>query len=116
MRSRRSGRLIAVLAWFSVALSALPLRAEVSREDAKLEEAISVLKALIAKSPVELRAELIHRLAEMYWEQSKRSPGGASAAARRAALRLYERVLTEYPDYPRNDEVLLQLGLAQGEA
>ncbi len=113
--------------------------------DAKRDEAIEELKKLIPKAPTERKSEMIFRLAELYWEKSKyryslemeeferayadwNEAGSVgeppkrdgfireSELIKKNALALYERVLTEYPTYERNDEVLFYLGYNEYEA
>ncbi|MCB9655971.1 MAG: tetratricopeptide repeat protein [Deltaproteobacteria bacterium] len=112
--------------------------------DEKRNEAIEELKKLIPRARESQKAEMIFRLAELYWEKSKYkyglemeayekahgawSDGGAQGAQpelksfvresdliKRNALKLYEKVLTDYPDYPRNDAVLFYLGYNEYE-
>ncbi len=104
----------------------------------KRDEAIRELKKLIHTAPPELRAEMIFRLAELFWEKSRylhamemeRYEAQHRARAHRRAdeeaidlaeatkaselvkvdaLKLYRRVLEEDPKYARNDEVLFYL-------
>jgi tetratricopeptide (TPR) repeat protein len=113
--------------------------------DAKRDEAIEELKKLIPKAPAGRKAEMIFRLAELYWQKSKYnyalemqafekayqnwSDSGSkknepaakdftreSELIKQNALKLYEKVLTEYPTYERNDEVLFYLGYNEYEA
>lgn len=113
--------------------------------DQKRDEAIEELKKLIPKAPASRKAEMIFRLAELYWEKSKykyglgmqeyekdyqqwNDSGRKSKEPNRAqfvreselikvnALKLYEKVLGEYPTYERNDEVLFYLGYNEYEA
>ena len=106
--------------------------------DAKRNEEIKILKQLIPRAGRDRKAEMIFRLADLYWQKSryrygieferyetdyarwvedgqKGTPPNNSAYIRRStlikrnALRLYERVLKAYPTYPRNDEVLFNL-------
>lgn len=113
--------------------------------DAKRDEAIEELKKLIPKAPASRKSEMIFRLAELYWEKSKYqyslemeeyegayrewNEQGArgdppkreaflrqSELIKQSALKLYERVLAEYPTYERNDEVLFYLGYNEYEA
>lgn len=113
--------------------------------DQKRDEAIEELKKLIPKAPASRKAEMIFRLAELYWEKSKYKFGLEMTAFDKAyndwvdsgragkeptqkdhireselikqnALKLYEKVLTEYPTYERNDEVLFYLGYNEYEA
>ncbi len=113
--------------------------------DAKRDEAIDELKKLIPKAPEGRKSEMIFRLAELYWEKSKykyglemdqyeKNYGDWSNAGQRGkppeikdfireselikqnALKLYEKVLTEFPTYERNDEVLFYLGYNEYES
>lgn len=113
--------------------------------DQKRDEAIDELKKLIPKAPAGRKAEMIFRLAELYWEKSKYKYGLEMEEFERAyqgwneegsqgeppkrevflresevikenALDLYEKVLTQYPTYERNDEVLFYLGYNEYEA
>ena len=113
--------------------------------DAKRDEEIELLKKLIPKAPESRKAEMIFRLAELYWEKSKYRYGlefdqfekayeewvqagqkgtppktkdfiRESELIKQNALKLYEKVLTEYPTYERNDEVLFYLGYNEYEA
>lgn len=113
--------------------------------DQKRDEAIEELKKLIPKAPATRKAEMIFRLAELYWEKSKykyglgmqeyekdyqawNDSGRKNKEPNRAqfvreselikvnALKLYEKVLGEYPTYERNDEVLFYLGYNEYEA
>src|SRR5262245_55149457 len=113
--------------------------------DQKRDEAIEELKKLIPKAPAGRKAEMIFRLAELYWEKSKYKFGLEMTAFDKAyqdyvdsgragkeptqkdyvreselikqnALKLYEKVLAEYPTYERNDEVLFYLGYNEYEA
>lgn len=113
--------------------------------DAKRDEAIDELKKLIPKAPDSRKAEMIFRLAELYWEKSKYKYGlemedyekaytkwgdsgqkgnppdmksylRESELIKQNALKLYEKVLAEYPRYERNDEVLFYLGYNEYEA
>jgi tetratricopeptide (TPR) repeat protein len=113
--------------------------------DQKRDEAIEELKKLIPKAPASRKAEMIFRLAELYWEKSKYKFGLEMTAFDKAyqdwadsgrsgreptqkdyvreselikqnALKLYEKVLGEYPTYERNDEVLFYLGYNEYEA
>lgn len=113
--------------------------------DQKRDEAIDDLKQLIPKAPASQKAEMIFRLAELYWEKSKYRNGLEMNAFEKAynrwaeggrsgrepqqkdfvreselikqnALKLYERVLTDYPTYERNDEVLFYLGYNEYDA
>lgn len=119
--------------------------ARTKKADAKRDEAIEELKKLIPKAPASRKAEMIFRLAELYWEKSKYKYGLEMEVYERAyekwgnqgqrgkppaikdfireselikqnALKLYEKVLTEYPTYERNDEVLFYLGYNEYEA
>ena len=112
--------------------------------DAKRDEEIELLKKLIPKAPESRKAEMIFRLAELYWEKSKYRYGlefeqfesayeewvqagqqgtppktkdfiRESELIKKNALKLYEKVLTEYPTYERNDEVLFYLGYNEYE-
>jgi TolA-binding protein len=113
---------------------------------AKREESINLLRTkVIPAAPEERKAELIFRLAELYWEKSKSSfaqemeayegayrewaeagqtgqPPKQDSYVRQSerikqnALDLYRRVLEEYPRYERNDEVLFYLGYNEYEA
>ena len=107
--------------------------------DAKRDEEIRILKQLIPRAGRERKAEMIFRLADLYWQKSRYRLGlemeryeaayaqwveagqqgqaprdrdflRASSRIKRNALRLYERVLKQYPSYVRNDEVLFNLG------
>lgn len=121
---------------------------EISRTrqaDEKRDEAIEELKKLIPKAPSSRKAEMIFRLAELYWEKSKYKYGlemdtyeksynewadagqrgdppkikdflRKSELIKQNALKLYEKVMTEYPTYERNDEVLFYLGYNEYEA
>ena len=111
----------------------------------KRNEAITELKKLIPTSPPSTKSEMIFRLAELYWGKAKyqfaremevfeaeharwSKEGAQGQAPRRAdylresnlvkenALRLYAKVLEDYPNYPRNDEVLFRLGQSEYEA
>ncbi len=112
---------------------------------AKREETIELLKTKVIPGASEDRkAELIFRLAELYWEKSKGSFAEEMEAFEAAyrkwseqgklgqpptrgpylrqserikenALQLYRRVLSSYPDYERNDEVLFYLALHEYE-
>ncbi|MEL6185368.1 MAG: tetratricopeptide repeat protein, partial [Myxococcota bacterium] len=113
--------------------------------DEKRDEAIEELKKLIPMAPAGRKSEMIFRLAELYWEKSKYKyslemedfeqaytdwneagsqgePPARAAFLRESelikenALRLYEKVLKEYPTYERNDEVLFYLGYNEYEA
>lgn len=113
--------------------------------DAKRDEAIEELKKLIPKAPGARKSEMIFRLAELYWQKSKYNYGlemsqfekayqawsdsGAkkgepqakdftreSELIKQNALKLYEKVLADYPTYERNDEVLFYLGYNEYEA
>lgn len=113
--------------------------------DLKRDEAIEELKKLIPKAPAGRKAEMIFRLAELYWEKSKYKYGlemevyeksynewadqgqrgkapalkdflRESELIKQNALKLYEKVLAEYPTYERNDEVLFYLGYNEYEA
>ncbi|MCK6544331.1 tetratricopeptide repeat protein [Myxococcota bacterium] len=119
--------------------------ARTQQADQKRDEAIEELKKLIPKAPAGRKAEMIFRLAELYWEKSKYKFGLEMTAFDKAynqwvdagrpgkepaqkdhireselikqnALKLYEKVLTEYPTYERNDEVLFYLGYNEYEA
>jgi tetratricopeptide (TPR) repeat protein len=119
--------------------------ARTQQADQKRDEAIEELKKLIPKAPPTRKAEMIFRLAELYWEKSKYKFGMEMTAFDKAytdwndagrpgkeptqkdyireselikqnALKLYEKVLTEYPTYERNDEVLFYLGYNEYEA
>lgn len=119
--------------------------ARTQQADAKRDEAIEELKKLIPKAPAGRKAEMIFRLAELYWEKSKYKFGLEMTAFDKAyqdyvdsgragkeptqkdyvreselikqnALKLYEKVLAEYPTYERNDEVLFYLGYNEYEA
>lgn len=117
-----------------------------SREaDRKRDEAIEQLKKLIPRAPEGRKAEMIFRLAELYWEKSKFKYGIEMASYEKQyeewvskgrkgkepkrqrfireselikgnALKLYEKVLVSYPKYHRNDEVLFYLGYNEYEA
>jgi TolA-binding protein len=111
----------------------------------KRDESIQLLKELIPRADDSRKAEMIFRLAELYWEKSKfaynqefeefekayrawaeagqrGSPPERASFIRESelikdnALNLYERVLNEYPRYERNDEVLFYLGYNEYEA
>ncbi|MEM1022747.1 MAG: tetratricopeptide repeat protein [Myxococcota bacterium] len=111
----------------------------------KRDESIQLLKELIPRADDTRKAEMIFRLAELYWEKSKfeynqefedfekayqawaesgqrGSPPERASFIRESelikdnALNLYERVLNEYPRYERNDEVLFYLGYNEYEA
>ncbi|MFO0726779.1 MAG: tetratricopeptide repeat protein [Myxococcota bacterium] len=113
--------------------------------DKKRDEAIEELKKLIPKAPTDRKAEMIFRLAELYWQKSKYNYGMEMQAYEKAyqswsdsgskkgepvakdftreselikqnALKLYEKVLQEFPTYQRNDEVLFYLGYNEYEA
>lgn len=113
--------------------------------DQKRDEAIEELKKLIPKAPTSRKAEMIFRLAELYWEKSKYKYGlemdqyekayaewadagqrgkppvikdflRESELIKQNALKLYEKVLGEFPTYERNDEVLFYLGYNEYEA
>ena len=113
--------------------------------DKKRDEAIEELKKLIPKAPTDRKAEMIFRLAELYWQKSKYNYGLEMSAYEKAyqawsdsgskkgeptakdftreselikqnALKLYEKVLEEFPTYQRNDEVLFYLGYNEYEA
>lgn len=119
--------------------------ARTQQADQKRDEAIEELKKLIPKAPASRKAEMIFRLAELYWEKSKYKFGLEMTAFDKAyqdyadsgragkepsqkdyireselikqnALKLYEKVLAEYPTYERNDEVLFYLGYNEYEA
>ena len=119
--------------------------ARTRQADQKRDEAIEELKKLIPKAPSSRKAEMIFRLAELYWEKSKYryglemeeyeksyqswiEQGGQgsqpevkdhireSELIKQNALKLYEKVLTEYPTYERNDEVLFYHGYNEYEA
>jgi tetratricopeptide (TPR) repeat protein len=119
--------------------------ARTQQADQKRDEAIEELKKLIPKAPASRKAEMIFRLAELYWEKSKYKFGLEMTAFDKAyqeyadsgragkepaqkdyireselikqnALKLYEKVLGEYPTYERNDEVLFYLGYNEYEA
>ena len=119
--------------------------ARTKQADAKRDEAIEELKKLIPKAPATRKAEMIFRLAELYWEKSKFKYGiemdkyegnynqwadegqrgepperkdylRESELIKQNALKLYEKVMTEYPTYERNDEVLFYLGYNEYEA
>ncbi len=112
--------------------------------DAKRDEEILLLKKLIPEAPKSRKAEMIFRLAELFWQKSKyrytqefeefegaydkwvqAGQQGAppktqdflreSQLIKKNALKLYQRVLTEYPTYERNDEVLFYLGYNEYE-
>ncbi len=107
--------------------------------DKKRDEEIELLKRIIPKASSARKAEMIFRLADLYWEKSRYRYGRefrrfeaaharwteagqrgteptirdyvrGSSAVKKNALRLYQRVLRRYPSYPRNDEVLFNLG------
>jgi TolA-binding protein len=107
--------------------------------DEKRNEAISDLKKVIPGAEGMRKAEMIYRLAELYWEKAqfqnrealdayeKRHEAWAKAGrpgtppsleaatqeserTKRLALKLYETVLERFPAYERNDEVLFYLG------
>jgi tetratricopeptide (TPR) repeat protein len=113
--------------------------------DKKRDESIELLKKLIPQAPEDRKAEMIFRLAELYWEKSRANyrnemeeyeqayqawaesgqtgqPPQREAFIRQSelikqnALKLYERVLAEYPRYERNAEVLFYLGYNEYEA
>jgi len=113
--------------------------------DKKRDESIELLKKLIPQAPDDRKAEMIFRLAELYWEKSRANyrnemeeyerayqdwaesgqtgqPPQREAFIRQSelikqnALKLYERVLSEYPRYERNAEVLFYLGFNEYEA
>ncbi|MBI4818249.1 MAG: tetratricopeptide repeat protein [Deltaproteobacteria bacterium] len=115
------------------------------KADKKRDEAIEDLKKIIPTAPPDRKAEMIFRLAELYWEKSKFNrdlamqefekqyqswvdagrPGKEptdktfvreSELIKENALKLYEKVLNEYPTYERNDEVLFYLGYNEYEA
>ncbi|MCB9650064.1 MAG: tetratricopeptide repeat protein [Deltaproteobacteria bacterium] len=119
--------------------------ARTRQADQKRDEAIEELKKLIPKAPSSRKAEMIFRLAELYWEKSKYryglemeeyekayqawvEQGGTgsqpevkdhireSELIKQNALKLYAKVLGEYPTYERNDEVLFYLGYNEYEA
>ena len=119
--------------------------ARTKQADEKRDEAIDELKKLIPRAPASKKDEMIFRLAELYWEKSKFKYFVEMQAFERAyqdwsesgqtgepptskdfvreseliaqnALRLYEKVLVEYPRYERNDEVLFYLGHNEYEA
>ncbi|MEQ9498319.1 MAG: tetratricopeptide repeat protein [Deltaproteobacteria bacterium] len=119
--------------------------ARTQQADKKRDEAIEELKKLIPKAPSSRKAEMIFRLAELYWEKSKYKYGlemdtyersynewadagqrgdppkikdflRKSELIKQNALKLYEKVMTEYPTYERNDEVLFYLGYNEYEA
>jgi cellulose synthase operon protein C len=99
--------------------------------DLKRDEAIEGFKRLIPKleegsGP---KADLLYRLAELYWEKSQylyhlemkrfleaEEAGPAKADHRESvrlrseAMRLYEDLLRGWPDWPQRDEVLFALG------
>jgi len=116
-----------------------------AQADAKRDEAIAELKKLVPVAPDDRKAEMIFRLAELYWEKSKYAYGQEmeeyeqayrgwaeggqvgeppaqkdfirqSELIKQNALKLYGRVLEEYPRYERNDEVLFYLGYNEYEA
>ncbi len=116
-----------------------------AQADGKRDEAIDELKKLIPKAPASRKAEMIFRLAELYWQKSKYKYGlemtdfekayetwgdsgrkskepsqkeftRQSELIKQNALKLYEKVLNEYPTYRRNDEVLFYLGYNEYEA
>ncbi len=107
--------------------------------DQKRDEEIRILKQLIPRAGRDRKAEMIFRLADLYWQKSRYRLGlemeryeaayaqwveagqtgkaprdrdylRTSSRIKRNALRLYERVLKQYPSYARNDEVLFNLG------
>ncbi len=113
--------------------------------DEMRDEAIGELKKLIPKAPASRKAEMIFRLAELYWEKSKFRYGlemeefekgyqswsesgqvgdppkvkdfiRESELIKQNALKLYAKVLGDYPTYERNDEVLFYLGYNEYEA
>lgn len=119
--------------------------ARTQQADAKRDEAIEELKKLIPKAPEGRKAEMIFRLAELYWEKSKYKYGlemdgyeqeynnwsnsgqrgkppeikdfiRESELIKQNALKLYEKVMTEHPTYERNDEVLFYLGYNEYES
>lgn len=119
--------------------------ARTKQADKKRDEAIGELKKLIPKAPSGRKAEMIFRLAELYWEKSKYQYGlemdtyeksytewadsgqrgdapkikdflRKSELIKQNALKLYEKVMTDYPTYERNDEVLFYLGYNEYEA
>lgn len=112
--------------------------------DAKRDEAIGELKKLIPKARSNGKAVMIFRLAELYWEKSKSQYGTEmeeyekgyqtwsdsgqqgdppkvkgyireSELIKKNALKLYAKVLADYPTYERNDEVLFYLGYNEYE-
>ena len=72
-----------------------------------------MLKKLLPKVSSSRRPEMLFRLAELYWEKSKAE---GSPQTGQSAIRMYRKLLKEYPTYPRNDEVLFVLGSAEYEA
>ncbi len=115
--------------------------------DKKRDEAIKDLLLLIQKAVKDSprKADMIFRLAELYWEKSRFlyykeykeyekvyekwvNAGGkgnapkipdytrGSEVVKKQALNLYKKVLAEYPSYARNDEVLFFLGFNEYEA
>ncbi len=112
--------------------------------DKKRDESIELLKKLIPQAPADRKAEMIFRLAELYWEKSRSAYRNEmdsfekdyqawaesgqtgkppqqdqyvrqSELIKQNALKLYERVLAEYPRYERNAEVLFYLGYNEYE-
>jgi len=93
------------------------------RAEAKRAEAILKLHRLVPTVPSgPQKAELIFRLAEMYLGRAEYSRSQVQHRASEAfsydqeAMRLYEKLLTDYPKYKRKDEVLFNLGRLFDEA
>ena len=93
--------------------------------EAKREELIAQLERLVQRfeddSP--RKPDLLFQLGESYWEKSKamrraeiegagdpvQADHTRSEAVRARAMEVYERLLRQYPRYPRRDEVLFSL-------
>jgi len=86
----------------------------------KRGKTIENFKAIIPRAPKSRKAEGVFRLAELYWQSSKyqdqRGEKRRSELIMQNALMLYEKVRSEYPQYPRIDEVLSVLGYAEFKA
>lgn len=106
-----------------------------ARADKKRDEAIKEIQSLLSKVKGARKAELVFRLAELYWEKSRfvyqkefakfdvafskwdeegrqgsepqlEAYTKKSEAYKKQALKNYQVVLDEYPTYPRLDQVL----------
>lgn len=77
-------------------------------------KAMAAYERFLAEAPdSQMRAEAMRRLADLRLAEAEAA--GQDAAQRehpKAAIRLYEQLLREYPDHPRNDQVLYQLSRA----